>query len=69
MELLTTEIVSVNHNLSSKYKPPSSVLFFFFKSLLTAFLKQGVDTICILLLAQWKQMCFSQMLGSTVSYV
>lgn len=33
------------------------------------FLKQGVDTISILLLAQGKPMCFSQMLGSTVSSV
>lgn len=28
MELLSTEIASVTHNFSSKYKPPSSVLFF-----------------------------------------
>jgi len=31
MELLTTEIVGVNYKLSSKYKLPSSVLFFLTK--------------------------------------
>lgn len=79
IEFLTTEIDSISHNLSSKYKPPSSVFLFvclFLCFVLFCFLifahsifKWGVDTISILLLAQCKQMCSSQMFGSTVSFV
>lgn len=46
MELLTTEIVSINHNLSSIYKPPSSFFsFFFFFKAASPHIKEFVESL------------------------